>query len=39
MKLRWIDSKGVSSHDLTQLDALLKRSDGFLWSSRLDMSC
>jgi magnesium transporter len=31
MKLRWIDSKGVSSHDLTQLDALRKRTDGFLW--------
>ena len=31
MKLRWIDSEGVSNHDLAQLGALRKRTDGFLW--------
>jgi magnesium transporter len=31
MKLCWIDSDGVSAHDLTELPALRKRRDGFLW--------
>jgi magnesium transporter len=31
MKLRWIDSEGVSNHDLAELPALRKRTDGFLW--------
>jgi Mg2+ and Co2+ transporter CorA len=31
MKLRWIDSNGVSNHDLAELPALRKRNDGFLW--------
>jgi magnesium transporter len=31
MKLRWIDSNGVSNHDLAELPALQKRTDGFLW--------
>jgi magnesium transporter len=31
MKLRWIDSKGVSLCDLAELSALRKRTDGFLW--------
>jgi Mg2+ and Co2+ transporter CorA len=31
MKLRWIDSEDVSNHDLAELPALRKRSDGFLW--------
>jgi Mg2+ and Co2+ transporter CorA len=31
MKLRWIDSKGVSNHDLAELPALKERTDGFLW--------
>ena len=31
MKLRWIDSKGVSSRGLSGLSALRKRTDGFLW--------
>jgi magnesium transporter len=31
MKLRWIDSNGVSNHDLGELPALQKRTDGFLW--------
>jgi magnesium transporter len=31
MKLRWIDSKGVSERDLAELAALRKRTDGFLW--------
>jgi magnesium transporter len=31
MKLRWIDSKGVSNPDLAELPALRKRTDGFLW--------
>jgi magnesium transporter len=31
MNLRWIDSKGVSEHDLAELDVLRKRTDGFLW--------
>jgi magnesium transporter len=31
MKLRWIDSDGVSNHDLTELPDLRKRTDGFLW--------
>jgi magnesium transporter len=35
MKLRWIDSKGVSERDLAELPALRKRTDGFLW---LDIS-
>jgi len=31
MNLRWIDSKGVSERDLSELPALRKRTDGFLW--------
>jgi Mg2+ and Co2+ transporter CorA len=31
MKLRWIDSQGVSEPDLAELPALRKRTDGFLW--------
>ena len=31
MKLRWIDSKGVTERDLGELSALLQRTDGFLW--------
>jgi magnesium transporter len=31
MKLRWIDSKGVSERDLSELPALRKRTDGILW--------
>jgi magnesium transporter len=31
MKLRWIDSDGVSSRDLAELPDLRKRTDGFLW--------
>ena len=31
MKLRWIDSKGVSNPELAELPALQKRTDGFLW--------
>jgi magnesium transporter len=31
MKLRWIESNGVSSHDLAELPDLLKRNDGFIW--------
>jgi len=31
MKLRWIDSEGVSVRELAELQALRKRSDGFLW--------
>jgi magnesium transporter len=31
MKLRWIDSNGISVRDLAELSALRKRSDGFLW--------
>jgi len=31
MKLRWIDSDGVSGHDLAELPDLRKRTDGFLW--------
>jgi Mg2+ and Co2+ transporter CorA len=31
MKLRWIDSKGVSVRELAELAVLRKRSDGFLW--------
>jgi magnesium transporter len=31
MKLRWIDSKGVSGRDLAELPALQARTDGFLW--------
>ncbi|HJV13561.1 MAG TPA: CorA family divalent cation transporter [Propionibacteriaceae bacterium] len=31
MKLRWIDSDGVSNHDLADLPDLRKRTDGFLW--------
>jgi magnesium transporter len=31
MKLRWIDSNSVSSHDLAELPALRRRTDGFLW--------
>ncbi len=31
MKLRWIDSNGVSNHDLAELPALRQRTDGFLW--------
>jgi Mg2+ and Co2+ transporter CorA len=31
MKLRWVDSNGVSNHDLAELPALRQRTDGFLW--------
>jgi magnesium transporter len=31
MKLRWIDSEGVSGRDLAELPALQARTDGFLW--------
>jgi magnesium transporter len=31
MRLRWIDSSGVRSHDLAELANLRKRTDGFLW--------
>jgi Mg2+ and Co2+ transporter CorA len=31
MKLRRIDSNGVSNHDLAELPALLQRTGGFLW--------
>jgi magnesium transporter len=31
MKLRWIDSSGVHSHDWAELPDLRKRTDGFLW--------
>jgi magnesium transporter len=29
--MRWIDSNGVSDHDVTKLPDLRKRTDGFLW--------
>jgi len=35
MMLRWIDSDGVSNHDLADLPDLRKRTDGFMW---LDIS-
>jgi hypothetical protein len=31
MKLLWIDSNGMSNHNLAELPALRKRTDGFLW--------
>jgi magnesium transporter len=31
MRLRWINSKGMSKHDPAELPALRKRTDGFLW--------
>jgi magnesium transporter len=31
MNLRWIDSEGVSKHDLAELSDLRKRTEGFLW--------
>jgi magnesium transporter len=31
MMLRWIDSDGVSNHDVAELPDLRKRTDGFLW--------
>ena len=31
MKVRWIDSEGVTVRELAELSALRKRSDGFLW--------
>jgi magnesium transporter len=31
MELRWIDTKGVSNHDLAELPDLRHRSGGFLW--------
>ena len=31
MKLRWIDSKGVSDPDLAELPVLRKRTEGFVW--------
>ena len=31
MKLRWIESNGVSTHDLAELPDLQKRTDGFIW--------
>jgi Mg2+ and Co2+ transporter CorA len=31
MKVRWIDSEGMSVRELAELSVLRKRSDGFLW--------
>ena len=31
MMLRWIDSDGMSNHDVAELADLRKRTDGFLW--------
>jgi magnesium transporter len=31
MKLRWIDSEGISARDLAELPDLRQRTDGFLW--------
>ena len=31
MRLRWIDSNGMSVRDIAELSALRKRSDGFVW--------
>jgi magnesium transporter len=31
MMLRWIDSEGVSNHDVAELADLRKRTEGFLW--------
>jgi magnesium transporter len=31
MMLRWIDSDGVSNHDVAELTGLRKRTGGFLW--------
>jgi magnesium transporter len=31
MELRWMDSDGVSNHELAELPDLRKRDDGFLW--------
>jgi magnesium transporter len=31
MQLRWIDSNGVSNHDVAELPDLRKRTDGFIW--------
>jgi magnesium transporter len=31
MELRWIETKGVSNHDLAELPDLRQRRDGFLW--------
>ena len=31
MKVRWIDSEGVSVRELAELSALRKRGNGFLW--------
>jgi magnesium transporter len=31
MKLRWIDSEGVSNPDLAELPVLRKRTEGFVW--------
>ena len=31
MQLRWIDSEGVSNHDVAELPDLRKRTDGFIW--------
>jgi magnesium transporter len=31
MELRWINSNGVSNHDVAELPDLLKRTDGFIW--------
>ena len=31
MQLRWIDSNGVSDHDVAELPDLRKRTDGFIW--------
>jgi magnesium transporter len=31
MQLRWIDSRGVSDHDVAELPDLRKRTDGFIW--------
>jgi magnesium transporter len=31
MKLRWIDSHGLSDHEVAELPGLRKRTDGFIW--------
>jgi hypothetical protein len=31
MELRWIETNGVSNHDLAELPDLRHRGDGFLW--------
>jgi magnesium transporter len=38
MQLRWINSNGVSNHDVAELSDLRKRSDGFVWLDIPDWS-